>query len=150
MPPKPFAVKQEFLSAPFCGFALRTSNKVGKRIAVGRVKGEVKEQSQKEPAVVVKRAYPFHEIEPKWQRYWQDNKTFRTPDEIDPSKPKFYVLDMFPYPRSLSDCAVILVIVSSSLESAFSFSALSAFPIILAIGSWFICVWPFLYITLLG
>ncbi|KAL0398829.1 UNVERIFIED_CONTAM: Leucine--tRNA ligase, chloroplastic/mitochondrial [Sesamum radiatum] len=47
----------------------------------------------------VRRAYPFHEIEPKWQRYWEDNKTFRTPDEIDTSKPKFYVLDMFPYPR---------------------------------------------------
>ncbi|KAL0353263.1 UNVERIFIED_CONTAM: Leucine--tRNA ligase, chloroplastic/mitochondrial [Sesamum angustifolium] len=46
----------------------------------------------------VRRAYPFHEIEPKWQRYWEDNKTFRTPDDIDTSKPKFYVLDMFPYP----------------------------------------------------
>ncbi|XP_057764982.1 leucine--tRNA ligase, chloroplastic/mitochondrial isoform X1 [Salvia miltiorrhiza] len=46
----------------------------------------------------VRRAYPFHEIEPKWQRYWEENKTFRTPDEIDTSKPKFYVLDMFPYP----------------------------------------------------
>lgn len=47
----------------------------------------------------VKRPYPFHEIEPKWQHYWEENKTFRTPDEIDTSKPKFYVLDMFPYPR---------------------------------------------------
>ncbi|PIN21330.1 Leucyl-tRNA synthetase [Handroanthus impetiginosus] len=46
----------------------------------------------------VRRAYTFHEIEPKWQRYWEENKTFRTPDEIDTSKPKFYVLDMFPYP----------------------------------------------------
>lgn len=46
----------------------------------------------------VKKAYPFHEIEPKWQHYWEENKTFRTPDEIDTSKPKFYVLDMFPYP----------------------------------------------------
>ncbi|XP_050368483.1 leucine--tRNA ligase, chloroplastic/mitochondrial [Argentina anserina] len=44
------------------------------------------------------RAYPFHEIEPKWQRYWDEDKTFRTPDEVDMSKPKFYVLDMFPYP----------------------------------------------------
>lgn len=49
----------------------------------------------------MRRAYPFHEIEPKWQRYWEENKTFQTPDEIDTSKPKFYVLDMFPYPRSL-------------------------------------------------
>lgn len=47
----------------------------------------------------VRRAYPFHEIEPKWQRYWEGSKTFQTPDEIDTSKPKFYVLDMFPYPR---------------------------------------------------
>src|SRR6516164_3796821 len=35
-------------------------------------------------------------IEPKWQRYWEENKTFRTPDGSD--KPKFYILDMFPYP----------------------------------------------------
>lgn len=35
-------------------------------------------------------------IEPKWQRYWQENKTFKS--EIDHSKPKYYVLDMFPYP----------------------------------------------------
>jgi leucyl-tRNA synthetase len=35
-------------------------------------------------------------IEPRWQKYWEDNKTFRTPDLSD--KPKFYILDMFPYP----------------------------------------------------
>lgn len=58
---------------------------------------EVEELKQQE----VRRAYPFHEIEPKWQRYWEENRTFRTPDEIDTSKPKFYVLDMFPYPRFL-------------------------------------------------
>lgn len=43
-------------------------------------------------------AYPFNEIEEKWQKYWEDNKSFRTEDEIDTSKPKYYVLDMFPYP----------------------------------------------------
>jgi len=43
-------------------------------------------------------AYPFAEIEKKWQQYWQMNRTFRTPDEVDTSKPKYYVLDMFPYP----------------------------------------------------
>ena len=43
-------------------------------------------------------AYPHFEIEPKWQQYWEKNKTFRTPDAIDPAQPKFYVLDMFPYP----------------------------------------------------
>ena len=42
--------------------------------------------------------YPFKEIELKWQRYWDENKTFKTPDPVDRSKPKFYVLDMFPYP----------------------------------------------------
>jgi leucyl-tRNA synthetase len=35
-------------------------------------------------------------IEPRWQRYWEANKTFATPDSSD--KPKFYILDMFPYP----------------------------------------------------
>jgi leucyl-tRNA synthetase len=35
-------------------------------------------------------------IEPRWQRFWEENKTFRTPD--DPAKPKLYILDMFPYP----------------------------------------------------
>lgn len=44
-------------------------------------------------------AYPFAAIEAKWQEYWEQNQTFRTPDEIDTSKPKYYVLDMFPYPR---------------------------------------------------
>ncbi|MEE8543503.1 MAG: leucine--tRNA ligase, partial [Gammaproteobacteria bacterium] len=42
--------------------------------------------------------YPFKEIEPKWQRYWELNKTFKTPAEVDRSRPKFYALDMFPYP----------------------------------------------------
>lgn len=42
--------------------------------------------------------YNFTEIEKKWQRYWEENNTFSTPDEIDKSKPKYYVLDMFPYP----------------------------------------------------
>ncbi|HPF50544.1 MAG TPA: leucine--tRNA ligase [Draconibacterium sp.] len=40
--------------------------------------------------------YKFAEIEPKWQRYWEANKTFKTKDDF--SKPKYYVLDMFPYP----------------------------------------------------
>lgn len=44
-------------------------------------------------------AYPFRDIEEKWQRFWEENQTFRTPDDVDTSKPKYYVLDMFPYPR---------------------------------------------------
>ena len=42
-------------------------------------------------------AYNFQEIEKKWQKYWDDNKTFKT-DVWDFSKPKYYALDMFPYP----------------------------------------------------
>ena len=41
--------------------------------------------------------YNFNEIEKKWQDYWEENKTFFT-DVWDFSKPKFYALDMFPYP----------------------------------------------------
>jgi leucyl-tRNA synthetase len=40
--------------------------------------------------------YNFREIENKWQKFWLKNKTFRA--EIDHSRPKYYVLDMFPYP----------------------------------------------------
>ena len=40
------------------------------------------------------------EIEQKWQKYWEDNKTFKT-DGWDFSKPKFYALDMFPYPSGV-------------------------------------------------
>ena len=40
--------------------------------------------------------YNFKEIEQKWQAYWAANHTFKA--EIDSSKPKYYVLDMFPYP----------------------------------------------------
>ena len=41
-------------------------------------------------------AYDPKAIEPKWQAFWESNQTFRTPD--DAAGPKFYVLDMFPYP----------------------------------------------------
>ncbi len=41
--------------------------------------------------------YNFKEIERKWQKYWEDNKTFKTPDDLTNTK-KCYVLDMFPYP----------------------------------------------------
>ncbi len=43
-------------------------------------------------------AYQFHRIEKKWQSFWEKNKTFRTDDTVDLRIPKFYVLDMFPYP----------------------------------------------------
>jgi leucyl-tRNA synthetase len=40
--------------------------------------------------------YNFTEIEKKWQKYWEENKTFNVKE--DPDKPKYYVLDMYPYP----------------------------------------------------
>ncbi|RYE11939.1 MAG: hypothetical protein EOP45_23790, partial [Sphingobacteriaceae bacterium] len=40
--------------------------------------------------------YNFKQIEEKWQKYWTENKTYKT--VFDGSKPKYYVLDMFPYP----------------------------------------------------
>ena len=41
-------------------------------------------------------AYPFSIIEPKWQKFWDDHRTFRA--ELEPGKPKAYILDMYPYP----------------------------------------------------
>lgn len=40
--------------------------------------------------------YQHQDIEAKWQKYWQEKKTFKTPNQSE--KPKYYVLDMFPYP----------------------------------------------------
>lgn len=40
--------------------------------------------------------YNFRAIEPRWQKYWEENKSFRAEDKSD--KPKYYLLDMFPYP----------------------------------------------------
>ena len=46
--------------------------------------------------------YNHKDIEKKWQKYWDENKTFHTPNpgdkDFDETKPKYYVLDMFPYP----------------------------------------------------
>jgi len=45
--------------------------------------------------------YPFQDIEQKWQHVWESERTFRTPADPDTSKPKYYVLDMFPYPSGV-------------------------------------------------
>ncbi|MDZ4287309.1 MAG: leucine--tRNA ligase [Prosthecobacter sp.] len=49
-----------------------------------------------------RKAFPFSEFEPKWQAAWEAKNAFHTPNPgeagFDASKPKFYVLDMFPYP----------------------------------------------------
>jgi leucyl-tRNA synthetase len=42
--------------------------------------------------------YPFAEVEPKWQRWWEEQGIYRTQER--PGVPKFYVLDMFPYPSA--------------------------------------------------
>src|SRR5437763_14163416 len=49
-----------------------------------------------------RKPYPFHQIEPKWQAIWKERQRFHAPNpgdkNFDQSKPKFYILDMFPYP----------------------------------------------------
>ncbi len=49
-----------------------------------------------------RKPYPFDQIEPKWQAIWEERQLFHAPNPgekvFDPGKPKFYVLDMFPYP----------------------------------------------------
>ncbi len=49
-----------------------------------------------------RRPFPFDQFEPRWQRVWDERQTFHTPNPGEPgfdaSRPKFYVLDMFPYP----------------------------------------------------
>jgi leucyl-tRNA synthetase len=67
------------------------------------------------PALMARRQYPFNLIEPKWQQHWDREQTFRAwnPNETVPANhpfaerhgqtppgelPKYYILDMFPYP----------------------------------------------------
>jgi len=49
-----------------------------------------------------RKQYPFPQFEPKWQQRWTETEAYRTPNpgeaDFDPAKPKYYVLDMFPYP----------------------------------------------------
>ncbi|HEY5752777.1 MAG TPA: leucine--tRNA ligase [Chthoniobacterales bacterium] len=49
-----------------------------------------------------RKPYPYDQIEPKWQALWNQEETFRAPNPgqsgFDPKKPKYFVLDMFPYP----------------------------------------------------
>jgi len=49
-----------------------------------------------------RKPYPFDQIEPKWQAIWAEQQLFHAPNpgekHFDPDKPKFYILDMFPYP----------------------------------------------------
>ncbi|MDP9004299.1 MAG: leucine--tRNA ligase, partial [Verrucomicrobiota bacterium] len=49
-----------------------------------------------------RKPYPFDQIEPKWQTIWDKSRAFHAPnpgeENFDPAKPKYYALDMFPYP----------------------------------------------------
>ncbi len=49
-----------------------------------------------------RKPYPFDQFEPKWQAIWEERQLFHAPNPgekgFDHAKPKFYVLDMFPYP----------------------------------------------------
>jgi len=51
---------------------------------------------------VQRKQFPFHEFERRWQQAWLERRAFSSPNpgeqDFDPSRPKFYVLDMFPYP----------------------------------------------------
>lgn len=89
--PTPIRRRTSFSTLRFRSFTRRLRNSSTNDV-------KLNETEQKKP---VNRAYPFHEIEPKWQRFWDEFRTFRTPDDddIDTSKPKYYILDMFPYPR---------------------------------------------------
>src|SRR2546422_10512320 len=49
-----------------------------------------------------RKPYPFDQLEPKWQAIWEERQLFHAPNPsekgFDPAKPKFYILDMYPYP----------------------------------------------------
>ena len=49
-----------------------------------------------------RKPYPFDQLEPKWQALWEERRPFHAPNPgdpgFDPARPKYYVLDMFPYP----------------------------------------------------
>ena len=82
-------IQRESPPEPAAGFFCQRSNqRPGAIEAASVVAGE---RARAMPA------YHPQRIEPKWQAEWEGNKTFRAID-LDPSRPKLYVLDMFPYP----------------------------------------------------
>ncbi|XP_020519669.1 leucine--tRNA ligase, chloroplastic/mitochondrial isoform X2 [Amborella trichopoda] len=81
----------------FSLYAFRSRGRVACGVRAQEMQKE--EEEEIERGSKKQKAYPFDEIEPRWQGYWEENRTFRTPDDdLDTSKPKFYILDMFPYP----------------------------------------------------
>lgn len=68
---------------------------LGRRAMLARLASATASEDTTAPAATGQ--YPFADVEKKWQQFWADNNTFKTP-ERNPDKPKKYVLDMFPYP----------------------------------------------------
>lgn len=57
------------------------------------------DSSSSTSAIAAPSVYPFADVELKWQKYWEENQTFKTPVRDEgTTRPKKYVLDMFPYP----------------------------------------------------
>ncbi len=78
-----------------------------------------------QPELPVSTAYPFTELEARWQDFWLRNRTFRTPDlgELDTSKPKAYILDMFPYPSGAGLHVGHPGVLTAAMEAARSWRA---------------------------
>jgi hypothetical protein len=87
-------VAQAFVTPSRSSFMIRRSPLLASTVRLGSATTS-QEASASTPASPTQ--YPFSDVEKKWQRYWEENKTFKTPvRNLD--KPKKYVLDMFPYP----------------------------------------------------
>lgn len=78
----------------------RVASSSYKRMIVPRAFGTTSvtlRSTAEETEAAASTGYPFQEVEAKWQAFWEENNTFKTP-ERNPEKEKKYVLDMFPYP----------------------------------------------------
>ena len=89
-------VTQAFVAPSRSTFVARRSAAVATATASNRLRMASTEASTP-AAPAASTQYPFSDVEKKWQEFWAENKTFKTP-ERNPDKPKKYVLDMFPYP----------------------------------------------------
>eukprot|EP00797_Seminavis_robusta_P026846 Sro497_g154690.2 (922) ;mRNA; r:2475-5625 len=88
-------VAQAFVTPSRSSFVVRRSPLLASHIRLASATTSEDTSSAASQAAPVQ--YPVADVEKKWQQYWEDNQTFKTP-ERDPDKPKKYVLDMFPYP----------------------------------------------------